>query len=123
MSKMAKRRKRARVGSASSTLMKVLGIVAGATLGNIVDTVILPKVNDTMVSVGEGVVGFLAAEYGGGGFVSDMGLGMIADGSQKLIGKALTPAVKGLSLNRRPSAVGSYGGGGKMNAETSFEIV
>lgn len=126
---MAKRRKRARVGSSvTNELSTIGGLLIGAIAGNILDNTLLTKVDDTIVNVGEIGVGTAIAMYAPGDFIKNIGRGMSVDGATKVLSGALAKVngVAGTNLNRRVSAVGksmtSGGGSGKMSADT-WEVV
>lgn len=133
---MAKRRKkRARVGSMSDTLLKIAGVAAGQIGGGILNNLVSGKStastdtktvykNNLIVNIGETVVGAGAATYApAGSFWEYLGIGMASDGTQRAVQSSMD-GIGGTNLNRRTSAVGKSNttGGGKMSADT-WEVV
>lgn len=124
---MAKRRKRrSRVGSIQDTGMEFLALVAGSYIGNVARKAAnkdnKAKKDELPYTIGETVIGLAVAHFAPQAFLKNIGMGMAVDGASGSIADSIT-GVRGTTLNRRGNAVGSYNGGGKLNAETTFEIV
>jgi len=126
---MAKRRKRSRVGNVNEELMTIGGLMAGAFVGNLAKSFVPASVNSTLVEIGEVGAGVGVATYSKNAFIKNMGRGMSVDGGTTLLSdvmgkaKATTKGIAGATLNRRANGIGNSYPNGKVNTDTSFEIV
>jgi hypothetical protein len=133
---MAKRRKkRARVGSVSDTLLKIAGVAAGQIGGGVLNNLVSGKSttstdaktvykSNLYVNIGETVLGAGAATYAPkGSFWEYLGIGMASDGTQRTVQSSMS-GIAGTNLNRRTAAVGktTSNGSGKLGADT-WEVV
>jgi hypothetical protein len=125
---MAKRRKRrARVGSVQDTMVTFAGLFVGSFAGNFAKNHLPEGTSKDIANGGETLLGLAGANFAPHPFLKNVGYGMALDGGTQLAAAAFKKAgngrVNGSVLNRRPNGIGSENGYGKMNAETSFEIV
>ena len=79
-SRSTRRRRSRGIGAMGTGMTQIAGLLAGAVVGRMLRTKVLPNVDAKFKSIGEVAVGLVLPRFVKNDFVKSMGAGMIVDG-------------------------------------------